>query len=467
MRLASETLTAATRANALELAALVFLAVPVALFFATFTPFHLAIPAVAIIVVCLYRLRPRFPIVWEISTRQFLLCFTVSLIFLWACGYSSPSARTWDWLKHFAVINELGTQSWPPTDQETGTYLRYYLGYYLLPGLAVKSFGNSPVHLYVFAETLIGLTIALCIFARKLKPAWPIFFFALFLTFSGLDPIGYALTGREGGALAHKEWWAEGFLFSYQGQASSFIWAPQHALPALLGVGVLLPEGGRDPPPVIVVPLLCTVAFWSPFVALGLAPIALAATWRVWKDVAFDWGAVAIGLFVGLPLIAYLLSGSSGVPHGPNWPRTMAELWSYLSFVALEFGLLLIALSLCGWRRLRFPSVIVPLLFTLPLYRVGLYNDFTMRMSIPALVVLGLAAAATVSEERNRRVLPLALLMLVGSAASVLEMVGRSQDGFVPAREMRLLGGFLADHPDHFAFYRAPLPHWTIRWSEP
>ena len=102
---------------------------------------------------------------------------------------------------------------------------------------------------------------------------------------------------------------------------------------------------------------------------------------------------------------------------------------SYFEFITLEVGVYLFALRLCGWQHLSYPGIVIAVLLLLPLYRIGEFNDFTMRACIPAIMLIAIAASAATAEARDLRCIPLAVLMLVGSITSVLEIVGRGRDG--------------------------------------
>jgi hypothetical protein len=133
------------------------------------------------------------------------------------------------------------------------------------------------------------------------------------------------------------------------------------------------------------------------------------------------------------------------------------------TFLMLEVGVYVIALRLCCWSSLRYPWLVIGVLLLLPLYRIGLFNDFTMRACIPALGLLAIAVAHCLSDAKGYAWVPLACLVVIGSAASVLEMRGRSREGYVPARELNLRSGFLSDDKNFFVQYNAPLPHWVLR----
>jgi hypothetical protein len=444
-----------------EFAALLFLTVPLIIFFVGFTARFVAVPAVLTIVAVLYRSRPvaheKLP-----GFREVALCALISALFLWACAYLPPFGRSWDWLKHFAVINELARYPWPPVDEDTHTFLRYALGYYLVPGLVVRVFGDRVVEPIVFLETWAGLFVVLVLLLQKIRPSRPTPFLIIFLLFGGLDLVGWTLFGVGRSILATKEWWA-GPLFAYEGHATLFLWVPQHALPGMLGMLLLLPDQGRPTSPRTMGLLGAAVMFWSPFEALGLLPFALVTAARTWREVFADPGNILCALILGIPLFSYLVAGSAGIPRGFTWNEDGFSFATYAIFIMLEAGLYIIALRLCGWQHLRHPFLIVAILLILPLYRIGIYNDFTMRTCVPVLMLLAIAVATSVTEIVGYRWIPLAILITAGSAGSIIEIIGRGNDGYVSARDQSLRSGFLIQDPRFFLQYNAPLPSWVLR----
>jgi hypothetical protein len=447
----------------LEFAALVYFCVPLLIFFLAFTAYAISVAAVPTIAIALYRLRPRVPICIGLGWRELLLCTAAAAIFLAGCGYTSSSARSWDWLKHFAMINELGQQPWPPVRSDTDTFLRFYLGYYLTPGLFVKLLGNRYINVFVTIQTWIGLSLILALLLQKVRPKRPIVFFAVFLLFSGLDLVGSLLFDPKFTWSGHKEWWAGFANYSYQGHATLFVWVPHHAIAGLLGLAIMLPETNRKPPPQIVAILGIAVLFWSPFAVLGLAPFVLAMTAGSWREGALDWGNILCGVVLGIPVVAYLSTGGGDIPQGINWRGDTRSFAMLAAFLMLEVGVYLIALRLCCWNSLRYPWLVIGVLLLLPLYRIGLFNDFTMRSCIPALGLLAIAVAYSLSEAKGYAWIPLACVVVIGSATSILEMRGRAREGYVPARDLNLRSGFLSEDKNFFVQYNAPLPHWVLR----
>jgi hypothetical protein len=451
----------------LEFLALFYLCAPLLLFFAFFTKLWIAAPALATIVAVLARVRPRSSSGKNFAQgADFLLllsCAVVAALFLWLCGYMRPFGHTFDWLKHFAVINELAQHPWPPINDATGTFLRYGIGYYLVPALFTAVFGSRWIELFVFLQTWSGLFLLLALLLQKIRPTRPLPFVLLFLLFSGLDLIGWLIHESSPSFLAHKEWWAgANFSFAYDGHATLFIWVPQHALAGMIGLALLLPGQMPRASSRYLGVLGAAVLLWSPFALIGLAPFALATAIGSGRQAFLDWGNILCVVVLGIPLVGYLMAGSANVPYGFNWDHAGFSWGSYLEFITLEVGLYLLALRLYGWQYLGYPGIVIAILLLLPLYRIGEFNDFAMRACIPAIMLIAIAASAATAEARDLRCIPVVVLMLVGSITSMLEIVGRSRDGAVPAHAQTLRSGILAK-PPYYVQYNAPLPNWVLR----
>lgn len=451
----------------LEFLALFYLCAPLLLFFAFFTKLWIAVPALATIVAVLAHVRPRSVLAkifgQSVNLGLLLCCAVIAALFLWLCGYVRPFGHTYDWLKHFAVVNELAQYPWPPINETTGTFLRYSLGYYLVPGLFTKAFGSRWIEWIVFLQTWIGLVLLLSLLLQKVRPVRPLLFVLLVLLFSGLDLIGWLIHGSSPSFLAHKEWWTgPHYTFAYEGHATLFIWVPQHALAGMIGLALLLPDQMHGASSRYLGLLGAAVLLWSPFAAIGLAPFALATAVRDGRNAFLDWANILCAVVLGIPLVGYLMAGSANVPHGFNWDHAGFSWGSYLEFITLEVGLYLLALRLYGWQYLSYPVIVIAILLSLPLYRIGTFNDFTMRACIPAIMLIAIAASAATADARDLRCIPLVVLMLVGSITSVLEIIGRGRDGAVSARAQTLRSGDLAE-PPYAVQYNAPLPNWVLR----
>lgn len=315
---------------------------------------------------------------------------------IWAV-YSGAGGFTYhnlDWLKHFAILRDLITSPWPVVyaAEGKGVPLVYYLAYYLPAATVGSVFGWWWGCFALLAWTCLGAMIACGWFVILVgeKPLLAAFYF---VGANGLDFIGERLVTGEpiSNGLAHLDWWAGWTFLNFPGHYSQMVWAPQHSLATWSVTGLLAVQlsAGRN---LGHAGLLATLAgFWSPFSVLGMVPLALYA---VVKEKGR--GLISFANLIALPLMAvnvlFLLSLTTPFPQGwlmhdvrQEWPR-------FVLFHALEWGVFVLFAS--ELRRSRTPALrgifwtALVGLALIPCYRLGYFNDWCMRVSIPSLFLL-------------------------------------------------------------------------------
>jgi hypothetical protein len=363
-----------------------------------------------------------------------LAALIVALAWVGVSGAGGCGLQRGDWIKHNAVLRDLILRPWPvlfwatrlgplwvpepaggPADLvaavrqllgEPGAAvpltpycLSYSTAYYLPAALLGKALGWKAANAGLFLWTAAGVWLTLLWLARLLPRAGPRAVAAALLAFpllSGLDTLGEQLVSghfRDWG-LAHKEWWS-GF-WQYSSNTTLLVQTPQHALPGWLVAGMFLDGALRGRGVGGHLFLLALSALWSPFALVGLAPLAALALAQ-----RRGAGLVSFANLVAAPAIIVLVglhfAGRAGaIPGGFLWqvetPPGFPLVSRLLLFDALEFGLYGALLAAAGglargplraWGWLALAS-----LTALPLYRMGLFSDLTMRGSVPALFVL-------------------------------------------------------------------------------
>lgn len=357
----------------------------------------------------------------------------IALAFLWVglsgaggWGYQNP-----DWDKHNAILADLVRQRWPPlyyaipTDPAGVSPLLYYLAYYLPAALVGKLAGWQAANQALALQTALGASLALlwfCLASGGVR-LWAAL---LFVLFAGLDVAGAALMGfTPVDGVEHMEWWAVDraggrtapHFFQYAAHTSHLFWAPQHALAGWLATALVLQRIARGTMAGVAL-AIAAVAIWSPFVSLGLLPFAAAGLWLTRARGAFSLANLAAPPLMLALAAAFFATSQNPAPREwlfaaagiADWPK----LWMLWIF---EFGLYAIFCrrARAGERseRVLYWTAIAALLL-LPLYRIGRYNDFTMRAALPSQFVLCACIARELLARRwtaDSRVL-LALLLL-------------------------------------------------------
>jgi hypothetical protein len=334
-------------------------------------------------------------------------CLALTLAFAVAITWLTIANRFPDWEKHRALFLDLFRCAWPVYyDKDNAKQLlAFYLPYYLPPTLA-SGFSDSTYSLGVAVGlwTLLGYAIVFCAYFRRAMNAREWLGLCVLLLLFGvwqfIDPIG-----------DWRDQTPEAFFLSrYIVQASAgliaFLWVPQHTLAAWL-CGLLLVSmhdwqklryGGL---------LAAFAAYWSPLVALGLAPFlafdyASALRRGKWRLIIHRHNLIALALVV--PYELYLTRDPYMVPHGWNWDH-MADFWLSYAWFFFRATLAMSALTLVlNPAQLRQPYfyIAVAIMLLAPLYRLGLWHDSTMRLPMVSYFYLLWAAGEGLLRDLRR-----------------------------------------------------------------
>jgi hypothetical protein len=456
-----------------DTAAVLYLIAPLFVFFACFVRLEIAISACAIIIFMAYELvrqtswRERCGAGWES-----LYFFCLAALWMWLAGGVGPIplVQNDDWGKHNLIITLLAEHSWPPTIElpHFGSMaLRYYIGWHLIPSLILKLTNIQAIGLVTWGWSTLGIFLFFSLLRRLVGQHGAIIAAPLaFIFFGGADYIGTQITGNELlGVLYHFELW-NGWI-EFPSNTTVLFWAPTQALPAWLAVALLMRCRKRNRLLPYCALVLSSTMLWSPFATIGLLPFLLAlALYHGLKPLVFSWRTITSSLLLGGPIVLYLASGSAAVLHGFIWETkcTFAPCFTWASyplFLVVEIGAPLVVLFLRKKPEGGFLVAAAGALCIIPLYRIGLMNDFAMRASLPSLAVLAILCARLFSERRPYPLAALAVLIL--AFPSVLGEMTR---------------GFLREHPyviDLAEFdepYRwwidqsfTPGPIWVLRRS--
>ena len=372
-----------------------------------------------------------------------------------------------DWWVHRSKLLDLSRYPWPTylphplvphLPDQTEPLLRYYLGYFMVPGLVALMFGPAALNWAVPLWTWIGVALILLLFTRRHR-GWRIFLAAaVVICFSGMDVLRVILVegwtwidlrvdyqgwpGIDVG-IDHLEWYYWGIKTQYSSNMTALMWAPHHFLPASL-YALLLLDLCRHPRFLAVSGiLLATAPFWSTFVALGLLPLLAVLffcngirPFLRWQNLILSWPLAGL-------VVLYLTSGSMDFTHGwsmegRDWSVILQ--WSAL-FYLTEFLLIagLLYLLCLGLRREPFFVVSIGTLLFLPWLHYSYWNVLVMRASLPSLFLLCywcadvLARHRTPSapERRHLAIVGLAIALSIGSITAFVELSRATRnDGF-------------------------------------
>ena len=324
-----------------------------------------------------------------------------------------------DWIDRRALLLDLSRHPWPVyvrddlTDHlpwgggEQPALLRYYLAWYMVPGLAGRVFGPAALNWAVPLWTALGAALVLLLFARGFRGHRAVLVAGAFVLFGGMDPLrilllrgseffqfGIDQLGWPGVDVNYFEWAAlAGVRPWYMAHSLSLMMAP-HILPAALGALLLLHLRRHSRFVSASGVVLATVIFWSPFVALGLLPLAVVLicdnALRRRRALA-SWANVCLAAPLAGLYALYLASGSLAFDHGWLWEQygwhRLAKWagWFYGSECLLLLLLALVARP--RFAREPFFAATTATLLLLPWYYAGDIN-LAIQGALPSLALL-------------------------------------------------------------------------------
>lgn len=424
------------------LAVLLYLTFPLLFFWwGWFSPWVALVSTVALVRL----LFPFYPVItsfWrEKPTKTSILalfyCGIAAFVWTYLAGVGGFRPQHFDYYKHNLVLNNLVRYSWP-VQYSDGTYLCYYLAYYLpAAALAKLTGGMAAVPYYLFGWTWLGLWLVVWLL-YQLGGKRFLLFFALFSSPNGLLLVYEIIKSPLPLGAALRDIWTNdhtieliqspgGLMFI--SHIDSFSASPQHVLPAWLATVLLLYSFQK----ILVIPtkevssflflsLTAITLYWSPLVAVGLLPFLgyqvfqeyngqRAAGSGLW-DSSHLWTFFSV-LIISIPAFLFF-SGHVPLHDERGWwwnllstPHQFA-LWGIFIFLVVGvWAILIIYLKKKGAFflaefQLLYISLVV--LFALTLFKYGHYNDLPRRAGLPATLVLcwGLARSLRASFFQNK-----------------------------------------------------------------
>ena len=405
--------------------AVVYLMLPVVVWLVGWFEWWLGLPAAALLVGALRRpLSGR----WRLRAPTPAEAAVLAVAALWVLATAAGGVfvpRNFDFFGHRAALLDLGRHPWPtylpdplaawrPAPAEgppaTPPLLRYYLGWFMVPGLAAHWLGPAALSWAVPLWTWAGVALVALLFTRgrrgrALAVALAVLVFFSGATFAGLLATkGWEWVDR---AIEHRDWYTflvyEPRLLRIWSPTATLKSSPHHFLAAGLYTLLCL-HLCRQPRFLAVLGVLLAAApFWSVFVAVWLLPLLAAVLWMNGVRPLLRWPNLCLaGPLFGV-VVLYLTSGAMDFPHGwlwqkegYDWPWPMRRL---PLFYLTEFLLLAVLLAAVrpAVRREPFFIAAVAALLLLPLYWYGSVNELLYRGSLPALLVLGWLCAGAVA----------------------------------------------------------------------
>lgn len=397
--------------DALSIAALAYLGLPVVIFLASWLRPWYAVFALGLAAAAIYSALPQHPLRWrcEIPAKQLAIVLAVGLAWAAMSGGSHFVYANPDWLVRDAILGDLTFTEWPPSYgfRDGAHYLlRSAIGFFLPIAAAGKLLGPQWLGALVYAWTALGTILFLLLLPLPIGSVTRLVLaLAVVISFSGMDALGMLLLHGQLPLFPLRiEWWGEFAFrtaFSYSSLTGQLLWAPNHALPIWIATALFY-RHWKQPD---FIPYLClllpVLPLSTPFALPGLAPFLMFMLIDRWRDgrgigrlpgLALAFALLVGGLILRLQMldidaIAVRSGAEAAAAEGGN---TLAFIRNYLAFVLMEFAVLGFALFPVLRHSRGILALAMSVLALLPLITLGPSNDLLLRVSTPSLVLVAI-----------------------------------------------------------------------------
>ncbi|TDE18612.1 hypothetical protein [Dyadobacter psychrotolerans] len=348
----------------------------------------------------------------EVPDRRFLLTLLgISVFVAYISGMGEMTYQVTDYIKHNVIFSNLATKPWPvliEDPKQPAAFLCYGIAYYLPASLIGKILGLKVVVVCSFLWGVSGIFLCL-IWVNKTINLYKWQLVVLFLFFAGLDPLFNIIDGQRNNLNDILSWDGLGFpiLLSYMSPVRLMVWNPQYVFPAWIGTALIVQLGRFHKNGVGISAFLSALTLlWAPFITMGLIPVWLYFLVKSRFKNLINYYALS-----GLVLV--VLIGPYYAAHQPiqDYPYLLWQegifqaIHDYTFFIFMEIGIYLVLVYLVDrkfgfiageLRSLMLLSVVV--LLILPVYRMGIFNDFLMRVSMPSLFLMTIGVIVVMYE---------------------------------------------------------------------
>ncbi len=415
-----------------------YIILPILIFFIGWCNSLTAVTGVICILISSFFLYKNTPKIWFPSTKKEIILlgsiFVISLIWVYSSGIGALVFQNFDHNCRNPIFELMVNQNWPVESSNRLAILTYYIGFWLPPAVVGKIFHSTQIGYYaqvLWASIGVFLFFYYVLATLKKKTLWPVI---LFIFFSGLDIIGEFLI--HGGSrtffnpVSHLEWWYPGMQFS--SFTTQLYWVFNQAIPAwIITMLIYLQRNNKN-----MIFIYSCMFLHSTLPAIGILPFlaycglknnlpdnhGILSLKNILNSIktALTFENIAGGGIITIVTYLYLSNNVAGgnfalrIPHPTVW-----------IFYLLEAGIFV----LCIWKYNKKNVIlylITIMLLIYPFIRIGFSNDFCMRATIPALVLLYLLVVQTFDRGDIQKDKPILVIMiaslLIGAVTPLHEM---------------------------------------------
>jgi hypothetical protein len=406
----------------LKICTVTMLTLPIFLFLVFWLKLYFAVPLAACLLYSFAKYVQNIQAgVFTAPIINFVAVAVIVVAWVAVSGNGGLGYQPTDLYKIVAIQHDLVSQNTPIKYNYQGNeyYLSAYLGFFVTIPLLFGKLVSWQVlqhlqSLYCMVGVMLGI-LWLSVILKKLSPL----LILIFVLVSGFEIFAHIFqfgVGSVGYVFQHffdvEPFWStttdHQMKLFFRSNTHGLFWGPQHIIGCWLAMGLFayewLHERNCSGAPYYLLGLF----FWSPFVLIGMFPYFV---YRVYTE-GFGKYFKASNLVL-LPVFLVLAWFVSSVPVGsydkglifykaPRMLFYLDQLKSYVSFYVFEVGIwgLVLYFSLknkveAKWLKLLVGVLV--LLFIIPFYKLGRWNDFAQWASMPSVFLIWLLLLKSLS----------------------------------------------------------------------
>lgn len=413
----------------------VYVYIPIVIFLVGWTKFYISIP---VSLMCMFAI---YGFMREHQKRQktkaikdvpiyfnlwiFIAVALMLLAFSYYMGWSGGAPQTNDWPKHNAIMRDLIQNEWPVYYYlGSRSMLTYYLGQYMVPALAGKMFGESfeAAQIAMLIWNFLGLWLIftwISVVTRAVSIKRQMTCVLMLFFFGGMLPVAQILVTSwfEVGFLHEFDYFRflnyDGLNLQYRSNITDLRWVFQQCLVPWLTILVFLRyKDYRRHYLTMLLPnfLYAAITFIGAVIlAVSQAIVDLVRMQRQklagrWVKDIFSIYNIGLGVLLGGMLLLYYWGNVfSEKPEAMGFGIAI-DRWDYL-LVYLIFVLCMVGVhGFCIYRKYKRDPlyyIIMGMLILIPLFKMGIWNDWCMSVSICPLMLLMVYILRYMFDERR------------------------------------------------------------------
>lgn len=365
----------------------------------------------------------------HVDIRVFITVLLIICLYCIYIGYGGIFEQAGDWSKHNAVLHDLSERSWPVyyTNYDDAM-LTYYLGQYMVAALIGKivgiiagvsvSFEASSALMAIWA--FLGVVLVYLNLVRITKSntaAKQLRTLLIMLFFSGALPLAQLIAkgiyGDDMYSLGHNHWLLyNGLMMQYRSNMVMLRWVYPQVIVIWLIIILFLENKDKTEfyvllfAPIllfgtfsIIIPAACAIIYcFYKYIRSNEKIKELKSVFSLCNIlVFFSLGIVLVSYFVG-----YMQVEKPAFLNIHIQVDSIFDIWGILVFDVCMFGIYAWGIYKDQKRNILF-YICVTLLAVIPIFKMGLYNDFVMCASIPGLFCILIWVLQTLNKDDNTK----------------------------------------------------------------